>query len=68
MKIISAFIMGLLALLLLSVVPDLPVFSDALAPANDNVARYYVENAYKDGHVPNFVTAVLADYRSFDTI
>lgn len=68
MKLITAIIMGLLAVLFLSIVPDLPIFSDPLAPANDNVARYYVENAYKDGHVPNFVTAVLADYRGFDTM
>lgn len=32
------------------------------------VARTYVERAYVDMHTPNVVTAILADYRGFDTL
>jgi multicomponent Na+:H+ antiporter subunit B len=31
-------------------------------------AQYYVKHAYEDTHTPNMVTAILADYRSFDTL
>jgi multicomponent Na+:H+ antiporter subunit B len=33
-----------------------------------NAASYYIENAYKDTHTPNMVTAILADYRGYDTL
>ncbi len=33
-----------------------------------NASSYYIRNAYKDTHTPNMVTAVLADYRSYDTL
>ena len=46
----------------------MPFWGDANSPVNSVVSKYYVENAYKDTKVPNLVTAVLADYRSFDTM
>jgi multicomponent Na+:H+ antiporter subunit B len=33
-----------------------------------NAASYYIRNAYKDTHTPNMVTAILADYRGYDTL
>ena len=33
-----------------------------------NAASYYIQNAYEDAHTPNMVTAVLADYRGYDTL
>lgn len=38
------------------------------APPNLHVAPYYIENSLDDMRTPNLVTAVLADYRSFDTL
>lgn len=48
---------------------DLPARGDPASPAavHDSVSVYYIENAYIDSRTPNMVTAVLADYRSFDT-
>jgi|GEM_PF-877802 len=48
---------------------DLPHRGDPESPAavHDSVAIYYIEGAYRDARTPNMVTAVLADYRSFDT-
>lgn len=46
----------------------LPFIGDPLAPAHNHVSDYYIENALKDTNFPNLVTAVLADYRSFDTL
>ncbi len=30
--------------------------------------NYYIKHAYKDAKSPNFVTVVLGDYRSLDTL
>lgn len=30
--------------------------------------NYYIQQAYHDAHTPNFVTVVLGDYRSVDTL
>jgi hypothetical protein len=48
---------------------DLPYRGDPESPAavHDSVSVYYIEGAYRDARTPNMVTAVLADYRSFDT-
>lgn len=47
---------------------DLPLFSSADSPPNAFLSPHYLANAQTDMHTPNAVTAVLADYRSFDTL
>merc|ERR1711991_920276 len=54
--------------LLTVILDDLPAWGDPNSPANAHVSAYYLENAYEQTHVPNVVTAVLADYRGFDTM
>lgn len=46
----------------------LPAFGDLDAPHQQHVAQQYIERTLEDTHTPNVVTAVLADYRSFDTL
>jgi multicomponent Na+:H+ antiporter subunit B len=46
---------------------DLPQRGDPASPAATHVSVYYIENALEDSNTPNMVTAVLADYRGFDT-
>lgn len=46
----------------------LPEFGDPNAPANTHVSPVYIEGAEKESHSPNIVTAVLADYRGYDTL
>jgi len=60
---------------LLYAVSDFPDFGDPRSPANAGVAGgapsaslYYIENTYRDTKVPNLVTAILADYRGYDTL
>ncbi len=53
---------------LVSATWDLPPFGAADNPVHTHVAPYYIEQAYADTGVPNMVAAVLASYRSFDTI
>ncbi|KCZ71679.1 hypothetical protein ANME2D_02415 [Candidatus Methanoperedens nitroreducens] len=49
-------------------VPDLPDLGDPDAPANKHVAQRYIEGSYTESGVPNIVTAVLANYRGYDTL
>jgi multicomponent Na+:H+ antiporter subunit B len=54
--------------LLLYGVNALPAFGDATAPSTTYLAPDFIARAYHDTHTPNVVTAILADYRSFDTL
>lgn len=66
MGFIAAALMGLL---LLSAVEDFPAWGDAHSPASDDrLSTYYIERTADDTTVPNIVTAVLADYRGYDTM
>ena len=47
---------------------DMPVFGDPDAPANLHVAERYIEKSYSETGSVNFVTAVLASYRGYDTL
>lgn len=49
-------------------VSDLPPFGQPDNPIHTHVAPYYIEHAYKDFGVPNMVAAILASWRSFDTL
>jgi len=55
--------------LLISAVDDFPDWGDKNSPANaSEISQYFIENTMKDSEVPNMVTAVLADYRGYDTM
>ncbi|MFC1837857.1 DUF4040 domain-containing protein, partial [Thermodesulfobacteriota bacterium] len=47
---------------------DFPHFGDPSSPASLHVSPYYITRTLHDTAVPNIVTAVLADYRGFDTM
>ena len=47
---------------------DFPAYGDPGSPASQHVSPYYIEKAIEDTAVPNLVTAVLADYRGYDTL
>lgn len=47
---------------------DFPRLGDPGSPANTHLSPYYIEKAFEDTGTPNIVTAVLADYRGFDTM
>ena len=47
---------------------DMPSFGDPMAPVHQHVAPRYIEEAPQATGIPNIVTAVLASYRSFDTM
>lgn len=47
---------------------ELPVIGDPSAPAAEHVSPRYIEHAQDEAGATNMVTAVLADYRSYDTL
>lgn len=47
---------------------DFPVWGDKDSPASRHVSNRYITEAYSATHVPNLVSAILADYRNFDTM
>jgi multicomponent Na+:H+ antiporter subunit B len=47
---------------------DLPPVGDPNSPASTHVSPYYIEHSHHETGAPNFVTAVLADYRGYDTL
>lgn len=47
---------------------DMPEFGAPDNPAQVHVGPYYTEQSYPDMGVPNMVAAVLASYRSIDTL
>ncbi len=67
MRLTGFLLIGLVAGFFIWASGDLPERADPSAPASVGVSTYYIENAYADSRTPNMVTAVLADYRGFDT-
>lgn len=47
---------------------DFPEWGDPMSPASCHVSSYYITHSISDTAVPNIVTAVLADYRGYDTM
>ena len=68
MKWLTVPIMGLFLALMLYATSGLPDRGDPQAPANVHVSPFYIERSLEDTKTPNIVTAVLADYRGYDTL
>ncbi|PIE71230.1 MAG: sodium:proton antiporter [Deltaproteobacteria bacterium] len=47
---------------------DFPGWGDVNSPASTHLSPYYITHAESDMAVPNLVSAVLADYRGYDTL
>lgn len=56
------------AALLMYATVDMPGWGDPYSPAGTHVSSLYIEKAYEETATPNVVTAVLADYRGYDTL
>jgi len=76
LKLINSFILLVFLFLLIYASTGLPNRGNVDAVVNQeksptgtqNASSYYIRNAYKDTHTPNMVTAILADYRGYDTL
>lgn len=47
---------------------SLPPRGETQSPSAQHVSPRYIAQGLEETHTPNMVTAVLADYRSFDTL
>ena len=47
---------------------DMPAWGDPNSPANSHVSPRYILEATEKTATPNIVSAVLADYRGYDTL
>ena len=68
MKIIGLVVAVLTGALLIYAAADFPAWSDPASPASTYLSPHFIEKTMEETSVPNIVTAVLADYRSFDTM
>ncbi len=68
MKKTALIIIAILGVLLLRAAEDLPDWGDPQSPASVHLSDYYLEKSFNETSVPNIVTAVLADYRGYDTM
>ena len=68
MKHLTLVLMILVGWLLLQAALDLPDWSDPASPASLHLSAHYLEKGLEETAVPNIVTAVLADYRGYDTL
>ena len=66
---LAAIIATLTGALLLYAATDFPTWGDSKSPASASpISKHFIAQTGVDTEVPNMVTAVLADYRGFDTM
>jgi multicomponent Na+:H+ antiporter subunit B len=68
LKIIGLIIAVLTGALLIYAAGDFPAWSDPASPASTYLSPHFIQKTIEETSVPNIVTAVLADYRGFDTM
>ena len=68
MKILGIIVVILTGALLVYALGDFPSWADPSSPAHKHVSPTYIEKSLEQTSVPNIVTAVLADYRGYDTM
>jgi len=68
LKVIGLIISVLTGAFLIYASIDFPPWADPQSPASTHVSPHYIEKTIKETSVPNIVTAVLADYRGYDTM
>ncbi|MDJ0781855.1 MAG: MnhB domain-containing protein [Desulfosarcinaceae bacterium] len=68
MKTAAALLVLLFGGLLVYASLEFPAWGDPMAPASRHVSPHYIERSLAETSVPNIVTAVLADYRGYDTM
>jgi multicomponent Na+:H+ antiporter subunit B len=68
LKIVNLFIVIITGMVLAYGTMDMPDWGDPDSPASRHVSPDYISDAVEKTATPNIVTAVLADYRGYDTL
>lgn len=66
-KVVSIALSVFIIVILLVGVSELPKFGEASNPANNYVSQRYLEKGVDETGAQNIVTAVILEYRAFDT-
>ncbi len=68
MRLLAFWVVVVTGSLLMYATVEMPDWGDPNSPASTHVSPRYIEKGDEETHTPNMVTAVLADYRSYDTM
>lgn len=68
MRILAIIVIVLTGLVLIYAEEEFPNWGDPKSPASMHVSPRYIKDTLKETGIPNMVTAVLADYRGYDTL
>ena len=68
MRLLAFWVVVVTGSLLMYATIEMPDWGDPNSPASTYVSPRYIEKGDEETHTPNMVTAVLADYRSYDTM
>lgn len=68
MKILNLIVVVITGAILIYGTVDMPNWGDPESPASRHVSPRYITEAMEETATPNMVTAVLADYRGYDTL
>ena len=68
MKVPGIIVAVLAGALLLYTTIDFPDWADPSSPASTHLSPHFIEKTMEETSVPNIVTAILADYRGYDTM
>ncbi|MDO9567093.1 MAG: hypothetical protein Q7J15_10170 [Candidatus Desulfaltia sp.] len=68
MKVIALIAAIMTGALLIYGIEEMPEWGDPNSPASSHVSPLYIQEAIEKTATPNMVTAVLADYRGYDTL
>jgi len=68
LKRIGLILVILCGAVLLYATKDFPAWGDPASPASTHLSPHYIQHAMEETEVSNLVTAVLADYRGYDTM
>lgn len=68
MKLLAVIASIITGALLIYATTDFPDWGDPHSPASVHVSPRYIQKATEETAIPNIVTAILADYRGYDTL
>ncbi len=68
MKWTGIIIVCLFAAVLFYALGDMPEYGGHNSPASLHISPDYIKRSMEETHTPDMVTAILADYRGYDTL
>ncbi|MFQ5789412.1 MAG: hydrogen gas-evolving membrane-bound hydrogenase subunit E [Acidobacteriota bacterium] len=68
MRRVGSLALALAAAVMFYAAQEMPAIGDPDSPSASHVSPRYIEKAEQETGAPNMVTAVLADYRGYDTL